>query len=326
VPIIRIASGIDNDPGYHALPLVRPPRELSWELLQDKCRDFTEFQVWPLRLKMNPEGWLSNFPSRERRFAYHLLNAFMYFSADLTDQLFLSAVQNISQSLRANVPLHSDLSTTWNAFLRDAHITYVTGEIPGPADSGYLFSRKARDLIPIDEDRILYPREALEFAVSGDPAPIIFVDDFVGSGNQFCDTWQREYNIGGAMESFEGLFAAGALPPTYYCPPICTQYGLETIRRLCPGVTVSAGNLLDHRYNVFHPESLAWPAELRMSGPAFIERKSVEIGIPADRGEWDYRGFHDLGLALAFSHKTPDATIPLFRWAEGGWQPLVVEG
>ena len=307
-------------------PRVRPPSEVPFDLLEEKWKDFTHFQVWPLRSKLDPEGWLGNFNDDDRPFAYHLLNSFMYFSEAITNQLFEAAVQHLSQLIAQTLDDTTKLRDRWNAFLSEVVVTYVTGEDPHPTDSGYMFSRKARDLIAIPEERILNPEVALARAAEGCPEPILFVDDFVGSGNQFRDTWHRRYEAGGANTSFAALAASSSLPPAFYCPPICTQAGLDNIRNCCPEVTVSAGNILAENYSVFHPQSVVWPSEFRESGAAFVRRISEKLGIPDDNSEWDYRGFRHLGLALAFAHKTPDATIPLFRWNRGGWKPLVTEG
>jgi hypothetical protein len=306
-------------------PRTRPPSDISIDLLEEKWRDFTHFQVWPLRSKLDPEGWLNNFTKADLPFAYHLLNSFMFFSESVTNQLFLAAVQHLSQ-LVPGCGLGASGNEHWNNFLDSVLITYVTGEIPHPTDSGYMFSRKARDLIVIPQTRIVEPAVAIERVIQGSASPLVFVDDFVGSGNQFCETWHRTYAVGGSPTSFATLRASGALSEAYYCPPICTEKGLTKIETFCPGVIVSAGNVLGDQYSVFHPQSLIWPVELRATGPEFVRRVSQEVGIPADSGEWDYRGFHHLGLALAFAHKTPDATIPLFRWNVGAWQPLVIEG
>ena len=311
------------------MPLTRPSRAVSANLIRQKCDDFADFHVWPLRSRLDPRGWLSNFAEDDQPYAYHLLNAFMYFSEDLTLQLFLSAMQNISVSDEWRRRNPGDPFSAWPRFLRRVQLTYVTGETPSPADSGHVFVRKARDHAGIGEEKIADPGIVLAKRAGGDRSPVIFVDDFVGSGTQFCETWQRIYDNNGHYMSFQ----AAALEAkeqnlefeVYYAPAVCTVRGLEKIRRSCPGVIVTPGNILDDRYSVFHEESLVWPQDLCTEGRQMIERVSEKLGIAADKSEWDYRGFDQLGLALGFAHKTPDATIPLFRWSKDGWHPLVKE-
>ena len=43
------------------------------------------------------------------------------------------------------------------------------------------------------ESRVLAPEKAIEQVMSRRGGRVVFVDDFVGSGNQFRETWRREY-------------------------------------------------------------------------------------------------------------------------------------
>jgi hypothetical protein len=312
------------------VPLNRPPRDLNVELLNEKCSDFAKFQIWPLRARLDARGWLANFESDDLPLARHLLNAFIYFSDDLTRQLFVSALQGISvlPTWRARHP--GGVFQEWARFTKSLTLTYVTGEVPNPADSGHLFARKARDHAGIPEGRIVSPEEALrKIVIEGDASPIVFVDDFVGSGNQFCDTWERQYQIGTKRVSFQETavraLTEGAPLEVYYAAAVCTQYGCNAIEATCSKVAVSAGNVLDERYSVFHPESLVWPAGLVSDGQALVRRISIGLGLPDDDSEWGLLGFHALGLAVGFAHKIPDATIPLFRYRDQRWRPLVMD-
>ncbi|HEX4693557.1 phosphoribosyltransferase-like protein [Sphingomonas sp.] len=310
------------------MPLDRPSQELNVALLSEKCSDFAKFQIWPLRTRLDARAWLGNFQDDDLPLARHLLNAFMYFNDDLTRQLFVAALQGIGVLQPWRARRRGNIFDDWSTFLQSASLTYVTGEIPNPADSGHLFARAARDHAGVSEEQILNPVEALErIAIRGDRSPVVFVDDFVGSGDQFTETWERRYDIGGKSYSFSEAASdadrAGTPLEVYYAPAVCTMYGLDNIKRRCPGVEISAGNILDQRYNVFHPDSLVWPAELVADGQALVRRLSVALGLPEDESEWGLFGYHGLGLAIGFAHKTPDATIPLFRYRAEHWRPLV---
>lgn len=321
-----------------ALPLVlleevgvllnRPPREVNDALLMEKCSDFAKFQIWPLRTRLDAKAWLANFQDVDLPLARHLLNAFMYFNDDLTRQLFLAAVQGISVLQSWKDLRTGDVFDNWAAFLQSINVTYVTGEVPSPADSGHIFVRKARDHANIPEGQIFKPEEVLErILLHNDHSPVVFVDDFVGSGDQFNETWERKYNIGGVLNSFRDVYfaleQAGTPLEVYYAPAVCTKYGFGRIRLRCKGVEISAGNILDERYNVFHPESLVWPAGMVADGQALVRRQSLDLGFPDDKSEWGLFGYHGLGLAIGFAHKTPDASIPLFRYRGENWRPLV---
>lgn len=310
------------------MPLIRPPQELNVALLNEKCADFAKFQIWPLRTRLDARAWLGNFRDDDLPLARHLLNAFMYFNDDLTRQLFVAALQGIGVLRPWRARRKGNMFDDWPLFLQSISLTYVTGEIPNPADSGHLFARKARDHADISEAQILKPEEVLKrIATKSDRSPIVFVDDFVGSGDQFSETWERRYDIGGRTYSFREAASdaenAGTPLEFYYTPAVCTMYGLDNIKRRCAGVEISAGNILDQRYNAFHPESLIWPAGLVADGQALVRRISLGLGLPDDESEWGLLGYHGLGLAIGFAHKTPDATIPLFRYRADNWRPLV---
>ncbi len=147
---------------------------------------------------------------------------------------------------------------------------------------------------------------------------MVFVDDFVGSGDQFRKTWQREYETPAGRASFATLAGAGA-GPFYYCPLVCAEAGRKEIADHCTGVRLWPTHLLPPQYCANHPASLIWPDALRPRAQAFVEASSRRAGIPQHKA-W---GYGDLGLALAFSHGVPDSTLPILWWEENGWIPLV---
>ncbi|MGH6896913.1 MAG: phosphoribosyltransferase-like protein [Acidobacteriota bacterium] len=293
------------------------------EFVLAKCDAFTAFQIWPLRSRMDPKRWLQNFRDEEIAYAVHLLNGFTYFCEGMVDQMLLAAFQGISR-LRRNPRLPpTQQKGEWLHFLETALITPVQGENPSATDSGYVFSRKARQLLFLDEDRILEPKEAIQRLVDKGPRPVVFVDDFVGSGNQFLATWWRNYKVNGVDHSFRELsnFRGSDF---YYCMPVCTPGGRREIMKHAPVVSICPANMLSERHSALHPKSLIWPAHLRVGARDSLSECSQRAGIPDnDGGVDDWRGFHKLALALAFSHGVPDATLPLFYWDHNGWQPLV---
>jgi hypothetical protein len=137
----------------------------------EKCSSFVDFHLWPIRTSLNPDSWLGNFLSEEQEHALHLLNSFVYFSSDLTREIFLSAFHNISNLRRQPGRSFSIEQDSWRSFCNTAIITYVTGESPSPTDSGYIFARLARQFLGIDQNRILDPWEALYLVVNGANAP-----------------------------------------------------------------------------------------------------------------------------------------------------------
>ncbi|KTE24104.1 MULTISPECIES: hypothetical protein [unclassified Sphingopyxis] len=293
----------------------------------EACGRLVDFGAWE-QTKIDPEGWLANFPQAERGYALILLSRFTFLADHLVDQLFRSAFQNLSNLLTDDLESFEDASARWRDFCRNALITIVQGEDPNPSDSGWLFARKARQAVGINQGQLFEPREVIERLANGFTGPVVFVDDFVGSGEQFLKTWRRPYSHASGSASFESLAVASraATPRAtfYYCNAMTTEYGRGRVNRHVPQLRISAGNVIPERHSLANPDSLLWPEPIRADGIAFVERVCRRLGYDQDDGsEADWRGFHKLGLALAFQHSVPDANLPLFFSDNSGWTPLV---
>jgi hypothetical protein len=272
--------------------------------------------------RINP--WLDNFEPDEAGTALQLLNSFVFVSEALANQLFLAGFQNLSALRRPKNASLLSVRSNWQHFFDRLIVTHVTGENPNPTDSGHIFARNARYELGFSETQIVEPAVAIKHLVAIPDRPVLFVDDFVGSGQQFIATWRRQYTIGpGASASFQQLAARRNRSGFYYCTAVATEYGLDEIKKECPGVVLSPGNLLTDRYGCFAKDSLIWPEGTQQASVEIVRKASERAGILATGGTIDWRGFHGLGLCLAFGHKTPDSTIPLFYWDQNGWQPLV---
>lgn len=298
------------------------PRTMSELDVLVNAEYFVDTQLWPLHHKLNAKGWLDNFTDVEKPFAVHLLNGFLYFCPDLVDQMFKNAFQSLSSRLYQPGDSYLAFQSKWRQFVDTVIVTYVTGERPNPTDSGFAFARKARQVLGIDENRIKSPEEALQHIVRRE-GPVLFVDDFVGSGNQMIETWQRSYTIGGLATSFERVGSVSS-STFYYCPVICTEKGSDRLRHACPQVLLQPAHIITDRYNAVAPNSFFWPSHLWPAALGFLQTASARAGIPDNDGNVnDWRGFHKLGLALAIGDSVPDATLPIFYWEEKDWTPLI---
>ena len=294
---------------------ILPPKLTVSDVLS-KANYFTDVQLWPLQFKFNPEGWLNNFLDSEQQHAIYLLNGFMYFSSYLMDQMLVSSFQSLSSTLYAPGDSFLTLQAKWRLFVDTVIITYVTGETPNPTDSGVSFARRARQSLRIDQAMIMEPDEAVRTLVR-QPGPVVFVDDFVGSGNQFITTWRRPVQLStGPFTSFERLCAIRGTE-FYYCPLLCTEYGFQRLQSSCSAVHVCPAHVLSPMYSALDPSSILWPTHLQPTAVDFVRNASLRAGIV----EWS--GFHNLGLAVALGDSIPDATLPIFYWNRNSWRPLM---
>ena len=185
---------------YSAGPFPAVAADLTDQFVLQRCDYFTSVQLWPLRKEMNARVWLSNFDEDiDRQYARYLLNAFIYFEHHVTHRLLEAAFQALSRLL-ADPSDPATIRRAWSDFLHAAIVAPVAGEVPRPTDSGYSFARLARDLLGIEEDRILDPPKLAKRIEARPAQHVVFLDDFVGSGDQFIDSWHRLYptSAGGA--------------------------------------------------------------------------------------------------------------------------------
>jgi hypothetical protein len=274
--------------------------------------------------KIKPQDWLENFEVAEMPYALQMLHKFVFFSDDMTDHLLASAFHQISSQV-ARGKSFKTAEKDWDSFCNSAIITYVTGETPNPTDSGHLFARKGRQFLGLSEDSFCSPDEAVRNLNTRGYGHVVLVDDFVGSGNQFIETWQRPISVGrGNVASFKSLTAQQRISTAFYCNAVTTSAGAVAIAQNCPGVNVLAGNVLGPEFSFVSGHTRRWPAAAREIGERFVFSLRARYDFLAeDESEEDWRGFHALGLGLAFEHSTPDATLPIFHSERNGWQPLV---
>ena len=288
------------------------PIDLTREYLVGKCEYFSAIGIWPSRVVLDPERWLDNFLEPELEHALYLLNAFLYFDQTLVDQIFSVSIRTVGRLMTM---------AQWRDFLSSVVVTLVTGEEPNVTDSSHVFARKAR-AFGIPQERIMSPQEACQKIQSASSGAVVFVDDFVGSGNQFIATWTRTYRT--SHESFR-ILAPMSGAKFYYCPAFCTELGLRQINQVCPEVSVSPGVFIPANYGALDSESIIWPSHLKSTAEDFLRTSSTRAGIPDTGGNKpdDWRGFASLGLTFAFEDSVPDATLPIIYWEQNGWHPLM---
>lgn len=254
-----------------------------------------------------------------------MVSQFIYLNDQMVDAQFLSAFQNLSNIALSEWKKFDIAQREWNMFLNSCLIVPVQGEHPSPADSGYTFARKARQILRIQEHQLVDLDEAIAMINAGRKLPIVFVDDFVGSGEQFTKTLDRKSRRADvAGLSVANLIAQQPDQSVYYCNVAMTQKGKDRIETDFPSVALSSGNVLGREYSWVSDESKMWPDDHRQEGIGVIEKYTKQLGYIDDNGsEDDWRGFHCLGLGLAFEHSTPDASLPIFFSEVNGWNPLV---
>lgn len=295
--------------------------DLQQDPLLNQLDYYVDVQLWPAG-KVMPESWLRNFHQSEQEHARALLSAFLFFSNHLMNAMLRAAFQSLTSDVCNPDASHAYLANQWRHFSSSVIVTTIIDSDPDALDdSGYSFARKARQELSISRQQIMHPDKVLRLIESEASArPVVFVDDFVGSGKQFNDAWHRVVEVqDGVKISFAEIAALRKNWSFYYCPLVCTTAGASTIHKACPDLILRAAHMLGPEYSAFSSDSYIWPKHLRGTSAEFVLEASKRAGIPENH----HRGFSDLGLALAFEHGVPDASLPLIYWDQNGWYPLV---
>jgi hypothetical protein len=286
----------------------------------DKCTNLQDCGLWAAEPKVRPKAWLSNFTPEERPVAATLLDHFIFYSGQTVDALLAAGFRALRDSAARQ---HGASFRT--VIENQAIFTAVEGEQPNSTDSGHLFCRKLRQIFALPDARFVSAEEAVQKAAQG--IPVIFLDDFIGSGDQFVATWKRRYRPA-PIHSFADAYAKSRFA-AMYLSLVSTATGRRNVEKNAPMVRLELIHVLSPTFgvsaiprNALTPDIDNIPDKIS----ELLDKYSSRLIVPPYLSEPRLRkhGYDELGLQLAFDHSTPDATLPIF-WAESGhgWTPLV---
>jgi hypothetical protein len=292
-------------------------------LAVERADFFRRIQIWPLNDVLNYKGWLNNFSIPEEKvIASHILKFFTFYPDAMLNQMLKAVIGYCGEYFAAHF-------TDWqhDDFKKKCIYSFIPGETANPTDSGYQYARRLRNALGIPEEKIVDYR-SLHFFLenSGNDAPVIFVDDFVGSGAQCDKAWN--HNKGGIKRYTLSEIASMSSHKFIYAPLIANYIGYNRIKQKCQGLTLVTCHKLNKEYSLFDPSCICWNNnnELFVKGIELILNKSREQGIPFTCGinDVDVRGFCEQGLALSFANGgVPDAIPAFFYWCSDTWTPLI---
>lgn len=272
--------------------------------------------MWLSEPTIRPRAWIENFDMGDKILAAQLLERFVFYNQRLTDSLLTTSFYSIADGLKKGpgAPTREQLLQA----LPNAVFTPVSGETPNPTDSGYFLCRRTRQVLNVDENQIKITSEALKAAANG--LPVVFVDDFIGSGDQFLTTWQ-DRSTGTSFEAVQSKVDFAAI----YVSLVGTEMGITNIGKKAPSVAVCVTHKIDNR-GTFWGLQVSNPS-LYSQIDSLLKRYTPRL-TPHDvymhQQEYLTYGYKHRGLFFAFEHSVPDATLPIF-WCRGtnNWEPLI---
>lgn len=281
-----------------------------------RCEALKRAGMWLPEPAIRPRAWLENFDDEDKILAAQLLERFVFYNQRLTDSLLTASFYSIADGLKKGpkAPSREQLLKA----LPNAIFTPVSGEKPNPTDSGYFLCRRARQVLNIDETQVKSLHEALSAAANSQP--VVFIDDFIGSGDQFLTTWQ-ERSSGTSFEELQHKVGFTAI----YISLVGTEIGISRINDLAPTVAVCVTHKIDNRGTLWGIQTMNPSLYDQID---FLLSKYAPRLMPHEQYMHQHRflryGYKHRGLFFAFEHSVPDATLPIF-WCRGtdSWEPLI---
>lgn len=294
---------------------------IEYKRILEKCIFFRNTQTWPVSSKIDFHGWLNNFSDDEKEIAALILDFFVFFSDSMIDELLNAAVSQASYELRKKMG-----KWDYDKLYTDCWYSYMPGTYKA-SESGHIFPRKLNKHLNIPSERIIDHHDLREKVGSASSMVIIMIDDFIGSGEQCIDLWNR-HRVG----------PPGSYPPTFgeicnhnnhtviYAPLVANYQGFRRATQECEGLSITPVHILRDEYNLFNSKCPCWKGDKNLfhKGISLIYKKSEDLGIPMNLyEEVSVRGYWGQGLAIAFYDSVPDAIPAFFYCDKDNWKPLV---
>jgi hypothetical protein len=300
------------------------------ELIAERIEFLKTIGLWPNGSAFNYRSWVDNFPKKEQKYAYKLLDKFIYINDELCVYFLEAALTKIGGDIINYNHDNIDVGLAWRNFIGSLQFCAIRGEIPNETDSGLTYLRIARKRLKIPESNIFNTELLLkglytackEGIVERD---VVFIDDFIGTGNQFLATWFREIEVEtGVKIDFHRLSRLDNCKVRFFCCTIaCVQAGLKNITDHTDKVKVRAAHVIGLDYNILSDNCKIFSKKERERIITVLENIATKTGMKDDMSADDWRGYEGLGLSIGVRDMIPDASLAVYRWNFEGWVPLI---
>jgi hypothetical protein len=279
------------------------------------AKQLIDMGIWSGIERHHFDKWIAQFTSVEEKVLVSLLlNKLVYRSKEQTRSLLFQALdKNIPQALfningDEEIFLHMKKVRSFTSLPDDILIVPVIKDSDPPTKSGPLIARLFKRLTGVSERLMRWPWSLGNLQKI---KTIIFIDDFLGTGNQFIKFFEDRVE--------EDLLNSGI--NLVYCPMTAVKDGLDNLMdkipyvHLCPIEVVSD---TDNFFNSIAKEFDFNLEEIRQFDDIYMNYlRKVKLnklgGRPNQKTNMS-KGYGKLSLTFAYEHATPNASLPLL-WA-----------
>ena len=285
------------------------------EQVCERARNLVQFGVWSDITLERLEAWLGCFANlKAELLAAYLLDNLCYRSRgqflSMLDVLFLDARLN---PLDKNAPLLIDiLAVKPSNQCPSICLAPVLPPDAPPTKSGPYILRLAQRRFRMNLEWMSWPGH---IKYSENLTDVIFIDDFCGTGEQFCE-FAVEINLLQRKKEYPNV-------QFWYYVSTIHEIGLEKLKTTLPFVKIRYAERLTKSQGVLEDESFSryQISEFQTLILQQYERVAKAVGLPL-KGKIA-KGFGKLGLAYAYAHATPNNTLPIFWMGTDNWTPLL---
>lgn len=284
------------------------------ESVRNATQKLIERGFWDVKLS-RLESWWGQFCGDEEK----------YFAACILDQtIFRNAHQfeaGLKALYRSNLrgAMYQDSTDLKLATMlasgqdRSLKLVPVICDTDPPTKSGPFVLRRLQRVLGVKNWMMCWPWQAREKIAENGVNSIIFVDDFLGSGEQF-KKFYKQWELDEIAQDVDLIYA----------PIVAHQSGISFLRTEFPKLKVVSAETLGEADNFFSEEVWQLLGRGLIAANDALEwyqefAKSKDI-VPKNGSEIGYGG---LGLTFAFSHATPNNSLPILWYESTVWNPLL---
>jgi len=236
--------------------------------------------------------WLDQFEKTEQPLIIKLLEKFKYYSSKKVNVLLKKLWTMILNDLKTSI------DNVWFV-----PVGYV-------AKSGSAIAYFLKKVNNLNIDKFISINEINSIKV-GSETTIVFLDDYIGSGNQASMFWSSKIKEKYIDKSCNSLF---------YGVLVGLNEGIQKIE--------ANTNFKVHAVDVFSERDLPFSEESKILKD--VKEKEEIKKIIKKYGEKFFPeypfGYNSLSTLIGFFYSTPNSTFPIFWSKENAWKPLLPHG
>ncbi|GGB86450.1 hypothetical protein GCM10011352_10440 [Marinobacterium zhoushanense] len=290
--------------GYLELP---NSVELYIDKIKKRCDSLIRSQIWNGIDRNKLNRWLSSFKNPEERYlAAFILDNLTFRSESQTKAMIFQIILRKIPQLLQEEEYFSKYRDKWPETLTKSgtpiRLVPVLRKNDGPYKSGQIVSREYITQVGVNK-RIIISPDQIDKSIKDGAKLFIFIDDFLGTGNQFSEFYEENQKIIEVNNI-----------TTLYVPLAAHEYGVEKVKSKFPNLRLAASEILSENNGLFFSDNGMLPDNINTCDAAKALYLSISQSL-LGTGFSMPLGYEDLSLTYGFNHATPNATLPLL-WSD----------